>query len=131
MYQPVLRIRILIPLYSGLYATEFGTMPGVAPEVSGGGLDGRTSDSASALDRKRFKTDSESSRKQDSWWNNTSPGLEWRASPHARSAEQHPSPSSESPASDGAKTAFVYLLTAYFKSLHAELRTTLKHLARS
>jgi hypothetical protein len=120
MYQPVLRVGILIPLYSRLSATEFATMPGGAPEVSCGGLDGRTSDSASDSDRKRFKTDSESSREQDSWSNNTSPGCDGRASPDARSAEQQASPSSESAASDGAKKAFVYFLTTYFKSLGAE-----------
>jgi hypothetical protein len=64
MYQPALRVRILILLYSRLYGTEFATMPGGAPEVAGGGLDGRTSDSASDSDRKRFKTDSGSSREQ-------------------------------------------------------------------
>jgi hypothetical protein len=129
MYQPVLRVGILIPLYSGLYATEFATMPGVAPEVSGGGLDGTTGDSALESDRKRLKTDSESSR-EDSWSNNTSPGRDRRASLDAKSAE-HPSPSSESPASDGAKKALVYSLTTYFKSLHAELPTPPKHLGRS
>jgi hypothetical protein len=66
MYQPALRVRILILLYSRLHGTEFATMPGVAPEVPSGGLDGRTSDSASESDRKRFKTDSESGREQDS-----------------------------------------------------------------
>jgi hypothetical protein len=49
----------LILLYSRLYETEFATMPGVAPAGSGGGLDGRTSYSASESDRMRFKTDSE------------------------------------------------------------------------
>jgi hypothetical protein len=106
-------------------------MPGGAPEVSGGGLDGRTSDSALESDRRRFKTESESSREQDSWSNNTSPGCEWRASPDAKSAEQQASPSSESPASAGAKRAFVYFLTTSFKSLRAELPTLLKHLGRS
>jgi hypothetical protein len=109
-YQPVLRVRPLIPLYSGLYATEFATITGVAPEGLGGGLDGRTSDSASESYRKRLKTESASSREHDSWSNNASPECDGRVSPDAKSVEQHPSPSSECPASDGAKKAFVYLL---------------------
>jgi hypothetical protein len=107
MYQPVLRVGILIPLYSRLYATEFAAIPGGAPEVSSGGLDGKTSDSATESERKRFNTDSESSREQDSWSNNTSPGCEWRASPDEKSAEQQASQSSESPESNGAMKAFV------------------------
>jgi hypothetical protein len=95
MYQPVLRVGILTPLCSRLYATE--TMLGGASEVSSGGLYGRTRDSASDSDRKRLKTDSESSREQDSWSNNTSPGREWRASPDTKSAEQQASNPSQSP----------------------------------
>jgi hypothetical protein len=127
MYQPVLRVGILTPLYSRLYASE--TMPGGAPEVLGGRLDGRTSDSASESDRKRLKTDSESSREQDSRSNNTSPGCEWRASLDAKSAEQQASPL-RVPGKRRCEEGLRLLIT-YFKSLHAELPTLLKHLARS
>jgi hypothetical protein len=78
-------------------------------------------------DRNRFETDSASSREHDSWSNNTNPGCDGRAFPNTKSSEQHPSPSFEPAASDGAKKAFF----SSFKSLHPEFRALLKRPARS
>jgi hypothetical protein len=67
-------------------------MPGNVPEVSGGMLDGRTSDSASESDRNRFKTDTTSGRKHDSWSINTNPRCDGRAPPNTKTSGQHPKP---------------------------------------
>jgi hypothetical protein len=122
-YQPLINVQNLIPLYSRLFATEFVAMAG--PDDAALHNDG--TDEASdhgESDRKRAKTDSASSKEHESWSNHTSP--EPHSNGHSPSMRDVPSLGTNSQTDDNndAKDAFV----RYFKSLHAELRSLLKHL---